>query len=75
MKVVFIGNEKLWFDIIGKNPSPRSTGFTYVTTPKGTPVLYVSGLGDKELWVVDVLQKVMLLGEGMITLSDFLEAL
>ena len=73
MKTILTGNKKLYDRFAG---SPV-TGFVRVTTPQGTPIMYISSFPASTLWVVDVLSKIDILGDefGYVSIDDFLELL
>lgn len=73
MKVILTGNKKLYDRLAG---SPKE-GFVKVTTQLGTPIIYLNSFPSSQMWVVDVLSKVSILGDefGYVTIDDYLEAL
>jgi len=73
MKAILVGNRKLYERFAGV---PK-TGFTVVTTPKGTPIMYLNCIPMTQLWVVDIKSKIDILGEefGYVSIDDYLEAL
>jgi hypothetical protein len=72
LKTVLIGDKALW-----KSLTQDCTGYSNVTTPNGTPVMWVEGLG-RQVWLVDIISRVELgwvSPKGKQALVDFGELL
>jgi len=73
MKAILLGNKKLYDRLCG----PPTDGFQKLTTRRGTPILYLSGIPTNRIWHVTIESQPELLGDefGYVTVDDFLEEL
>jgi hypothetical protein len=54
LKAILIGNKALWAHL-----TKDCVGYVNITTPNGSPVMWVSGLG-RTVWVVDIINRLEL---------------
>ncbi len=70
-EVVLIGDKKIYEQMIG---AEQTTGFVRVSTRKGTPVIFVEGLG-REIWLVDIKARLDVYLGGLTPTKEVLELL